>query len=156
MCAVATALAALLGGACVSSEDAFVDGRLERLCGQAIPACGVQASCVLDERGYVEGAFPGGLRLLVQTDGEAASLRVRIYMTTMSFPGTELLVQANTPDCAELDEVHLVDEDDIFAVAGDDRIFDWTLELPGRGDHLLELFSDMSGDYLLTVDILDP
>lgn len=149
-------LGALSGGvgACVSAEDAFVGARLERLCTQSIPICDTLAGCVLDDKSYVSSSFPGGQRVIVRTDREVATVEVRLYLVTEEAPGTELSVQASAPDCGEVDQDRLADVD-LFAAAGDDRTFTWTLDLPGRGDHLVELYSDMTADYLMTVDVLE-
>ncbi|MCC6619845.1 MAG: hypothetical protein IT385_01240 [Deltaproteobacteria bacterium] len=147
-------MTATAAAACESAEDNFVGARLERLCTQSIPICEVTASCILDDRSFVESTFPGGLRLLVPSEGDAATVEVRLYLVTQVAPGTELSVQANAPGCGEVDEVVLSDVD-LFEAAGGDRTFSWRLALPRRGDHLVEVWSDMSARYLLTVDVLD-
>lgn len=144
--------ALLFGVACVSSEDAFVGARLERLCTQSIPVCDVQASCVLDPKSYVDKRFPGGLRLIVRTTHEASTLTLRLQLQTEEAPGTELVVEAWRSDCNDVTSRTLADVD-LFAVAGDDRVLSWELPLDGRGDHLIEVRSDMTADYLLTVDV---
>ena len=152
--AVAFGLAGVITSTgCTAAEDDFVGARLERLCTQAIPICEVVAGCALDDRSYVESAFPGGVRVIVPTERDDAQVEIRMYLVTQEAPGTELMVQANAPGCGDFDEARLVDVDP-FEAAGDDRIFSWTLDLPGRGDHLVEVFSDMTADYRLTVDVL--
>ncbi len=42
---------------------------------------------------------------------------------------------------------------DVFARAGDDRTLEFTLPTGGRGDHLLEIFSDMSAEWLITAEV---
>jgi len=143
---------ALVSG-CVSSEDAFVGARLERLCTQSIPVCDVQSSCVLDPRSYVAKRFPGGLRLIVRTTDETSTLVLRLQLASQEAPGTELVVESWQADCNDVESVRIADVD-LFAAAGDDRIFEWELPLAGRGDHLVELRSDMTADYLVTVDVL--
>lgn len=142
---------ALLSG-CVDDESIFTEGRIEDLCNGNIPACNTQASCVLDSGDFYRGVFPGGLRALVRTEETQAKLVVRFLLTEPIFPGTELLVQVSTPDCGDVDEEHPRDID-LFALAGDDRILEFELETTGRGDHLLEVFSDMSAAYLMTVEV---
>lgn len=143
---------ALALGACVSSEDAFVGARLERLCTQSIPVCDVQASCVLDPKSYVADRFPGGLRLIVRTTDAASTLTLRLQLATEEAPGTALSVEAWRSDCNDVTARELRDVD-LFAVAGDDRVLSWELPLDGRGDHLVQIDSDMSADYLVTVDV---
>jgi len=151
--ASATLFTAVAATGCTSAEDDFVGARLERLCTQSIPICEVTASCILDDRSFVESTFPGGLRLLVPSERAAGRLELRLYLVTQVAPGTELSVQANAPGCGEVDEIVLSDID-LFEAAGGDRTFTWELDLPGRGDHLVEVWSDMSARYLLTVEVL--
>lgn len=139
-------------GGCVSSEEAFVGARLQRLCTQAIPVCDVQASCVLDPRSYIEKRFPGGIRLVVRSDADASTLTLRMQLASQEAPGTELVVESWQADCNDVTSMRMADID-LFAAAGDDRIFEWELPLAGRGDHLVELRSDMTADYLITVDV---
>jgi len=40
-----------------------------------------------------------------------------------------------------------------YLPAGDDRVLAFELDLPGRGDHLLEVFSDMSATYQMTTTV---
>ena len=42
---------------------------------------------------------------------------------------------------------------DLFELAGDDGVLDFELRLPEAGDHLVELYSDMAAEFLLTVDV---
>lgn len=89
---------------------------------------------------------------MVRTEDEQTRLVVRFLLTEPIFPGTELLVQINTPDCSDLNEEHPRDID-LFQLAGDDRTLEFQLDMEGRGDHLLEIFSDMSAAYLMTVEV---
>ncbi|MFU8802642.1 MAG: hypothetical protein ACNA8W_02425 [Bradymonadaceae bacterium] len=140
---------------CVNDEQVFVQGRLQNPCNTSIPICRVRGSCVLRGDEYVRGTFPGGFRAIVHNnDVKDARLVVRFLLTEMIAPGTELHVQLHTPDCGGLDEAHPRDID-LFEYAGRDRIIEFHLDIEGRGDHLLEIFSDMSADYLLTVTIED-
>jgi hypothetical protein len=137
---------------CGDDQSIFVGQRLEQRCNSAIPACGSRASCVMSNDTYYSGQFPGGLRTLVRTESDHATLVVRFLLTDMIFPGTELQVTAHSPGCDTLDEVHKKDVD-LFALAGDDRTLEYELELDGKGDHLVEIFSDMSASYLLTLTV---
>ncbi len=141
----------LLLAGCESQEDAFIGRRVEDLCAGSIPVCELRAACVLDDDEYVGGRFPGAQRLVVRSEADGQRLVVRLLLTEMVYPGTELLVRLHTPACASADEAHLVDVD-VFDRAGDDRTLEFTLPMGDRGDHLLEVFSDMSAAWLLTAD----
>lgn len=145
------ALAALASG-CLDDESVFTEGRLEDPCNGSIPVCRTQAGCVLETDEYFRGVFPGGVRKIVRSDTDKSKLVVRLLLTEPLFPGTELLVQAYASGCGTFKEEH-VQNVDLFDFAGDDRLIEFELELEGRGDHLLEIFSDMSSDYILAVII---
>ena len=152
--ALAIAALAALGG-CLTGEEEFVDGRLLDLCNEGYWICNTPAGCVLDHEHYVEGVFPGVRRVVVATEQADEDVRVRLYFSRMRAPGTELLVQLYESDCTldpERSRAHLLDVD-VFDEAGDDRtlMFDLTARQPG--EHLLEIYSDASADYLLTADV---
>ncbi len=146
------ALLAVGAGSCVSAQDTFAGARLEDLCNGAIPACDLKASCVLAEDRFIRRTFPGGERLIVRTDLPNQRVRVRLLLGDLVSPGTELVMEARSPTCAASDRQRLVDVD-LFQLAGDDLILDVDLDLPEAGDHLVELFSDMSASYLLVIEI---
>ena len=137
---------------CVDDDEVFVEGRLESLCNEAIPICDTQARCVLGNRDFYKGTFPGGVRVIARTDDEDATLVVRLLLREMRYPGTEIQVQAYTPGCGDIDEEHPQDVD-LFRLAGDDRILEFELALPHAGDHLVSVVSDMGADFSMTLTI---
>ena len=150
--ALAALAALVLCAGCIDDESIFTQGRLENLCNQSIPACATQAACVLGNKDFYRGQFPGGLRIIVRSELDQAALIVRFLLTEQLFPGTEILVQARTVDCGDVVEEHPQDID-LFELAGQDRTLDFELDFPGKGDHLVEIFSDMSAEYLMTTTV---
>ncbi|MCA9547713.1 MAG: hypothetical protein KC613_25090 [Myxococcales bacterium] len=144
---------ALAAAGCVDAEQAFTDGRLEDPCAGAVPVCQTRAACVLDPDEFVQGTFPGAQRLIVRTDVDRARVRVRLLFTEQVYPGTELQLDLWTPGCGDRERARLVDID-LFERAGADGILEFTLAAPGRGDHLLDVYSDLSARWTLTVDVL--
>lgn len=153
--ALATALAvgALLWTAtgCVREDAVFTEGRLRTTCDGAIPVCDSRGACILGNDKYIDGQFPGGKKLIVPTTSDDNKLVVRFLLREMISPGTEILVRAHRPACSDFDERQV--EADLFERAGDDRILQFELALPGEGDHLLEIFSDMSAEYSMTTTV---
>lgn len=147
----------LLGIACAPTS--VVDGRLPNLCADAYGVCGTTAGCSLDAEHYVEGVFPGALRVVVDSQVEQTPIRISFYLSDMRTPGTELLIQAHEPDCTTSgtdSRLHLEDID-LFELAGPDRSLSWSdLVLHRPGEHLLEIFSDATARYLLVVEPLPP
>jgi hypothetical protein len=140
---------------CKTGEEAFVGDRLLSLCDEAYWICGVAAGCVLNQKHYVEGVFPGVRRVVVVTKKANAKVQVRLFFSNTESPGTELLVQLYEPDCTvypDFGQAHLIDVD-LFDEAGDDRTLVFNLEALEIGEHLLEIYSDASIEYLLVVDL---
>lgn len=147
--AAAVGLLAGLGG-CQAHEDAFIGGRLLSLCADSYHTCGVTATCVLDDEHYLRGSFPGARRVVTHTVEDRTELWVRLYFTEELAPGTELLVQVLELDCWVEDdgEEHLVDED-VFALAGQDRTLELQVTAAEAGEHLLEVYADAAAGWLL-------
>lgn len=139
---------------CASSEDIFTGARLENLCNDALPVCGQRAGCVLIGSEYIRGRFPGGQRMIVRTPTDNSRFRVRILLVDQVFPGTELLVRAANTGCDGFDEI-LQRDVNLFEVAGDSQTLEKELDVEGRGDHLVEVFSDMATGFALTVEVED-
>jgi hypothetical protein len=146
-------LALLVGpglSGCLDDERSFTQGRLETLCEDTIPVCGTFARCTLGEDEYVEASFPGGLNTIVRSDFDRAEAVVRVLLTTPTFAGSEIQVRLWSTACATFDELRLVDTD-LFEIAAPTNVLEAQLEVDGRGDHLLEIFSDAASGYLVTV-----
>ncbi len=132
----------------------FLGSRVPVLCDDSYWVCNVLAGCVLDESHYVEGTFPGVRRVVVVTEEEQAGIVVRLFLETMTSPGTEFFIQLYDTDCtldSEDGVVHWLDED-MFDVAGGDRTLTFEFPVSGPGEHLLELYADANASYLMVVD----
>ncbi|MCP4606126.1 MAG: hypothetical protein GY847_37375 [Proteobacteria bacterium] len=139
---------------CQTAEDAFIGNRLLTLCGDAYWICNVPSGCVLDDDHYSKKVFPDTHRVVIATEEPELEIRVRLFLSKMESPGTELLVQLYEPDCTQdinLARAHLTDID-LFEEAGDDRMLIFDLMAMQEGEHLLEIYSDASAEFLLIVE----
>ncbi len=136
---------------CQTAEEAFVGDRLLSLCDESYSICGKPSGCVLDGNHFAESAFPGTTRVVVATDDAESSVSVRLFLSKMESPGTQLIVQLYEPDCSlETNFARASLEDvDIFKEAGDDRTLLFDFKTFQEGEHLLEIFSDASAEFLL-------
>ena len=152
---VVVALVASLAFACETAEEAFVGDRIGVLCDDSYWICNVPTGCVLDQKHYVEGSFPGVRRVVVETDEPERDVQARLFFSAQEAPGTELLAQLYEPSCI-LDTTrgrsHLQDVD-VFDRAGDDRMLVFDFEALEPGEHLLEIYSDASAGYLLVIEL---
>ncbi len=137
---------------CVDDSRVFTQGRIEDLCNESIPICGRQAACILGGDEFFSGRFPGGQRVIARTEFEKQEMIIRFLLDDLAFPGTEIQVLAYSPDCGSYDEEHPRNID-LFELAGDDRVIEFKLDVATRGDHLVEIFSDMSASYDMTLTL---
>ncbi|MCP4674739.1 MAG: hypothetical protein GY854_04335 [Deltaproteobacteria bacterium] len=139
---------------CQNAEEVFIGSRLLDLCDDAYTLCGVPTGCVLDEDHYSESDFPGTRRVVVYAEEPETTFRVRLFFSKMESPGTELIVQVYEPDCTvekNFASAHLKDVD-LFEEAGDDRVLMFEFDTFQEGEHLLEIYSDSSAEYLLIAE----
>jgi len=130
----------------------FTLGRTSNPCTDSVPVCDDIAACVLSSDQYLHGLFPGGQRLIVPTEIDQAHLITRFLLVEQRYAGTEILVRAYSTDCGDYDEGH-AEGVDLFELAGDDGIIEYGLDVSGLGDHMVELYSDMSADFMFRIDI---
>ena len=139
---------------CQTAEEAFVQDRLQEICDDTYWQCGLPTGCVLDRNHYADGAFPGVRRVVVETEENDMDVQVRIFIGDALGGGTEMLVQLYEADCtldrnlgkAQLVDVDLIDE------AGDDRVLTFNLHVMQEGEHVLEVYSDMTAEILLIAE----
>ncbi|MEE2644573.1 MAG: hypothetical protein VYD19_06530 [Myxococcota bacterium] len=142
----------VLASGCLSREENFTQGRLKATCTETTPICSGRATCTLSPTRYLEGVFPGAEKAVLYIQHPRSRVKMRVLLSEQVYPGTEFLARIHDLGCADAEEVQLL-EVDIFRRAGDDRVLDFSFDVDGRGDHLVELFSDMSARYTVTVDI---
>lgn len=146
-----TLLLALCLGGCGDAESIFTDGRIEKRCNDTVPVCSKRASCVLLDDQYLRDTFPGGKTFMIRTEEEQTRVVARFLLLKPRYPGTELVVRVHAASCGTFVEGATRDRD-LFDYAGSDSIIEYELDVEGRGDHLVEIFSDMSSDFLFRFD----
>lgn len=144
---------ALLSFGCADAETVFIGARLENLCVQRVPAC-IDARCAVTPDQYIRSAFPGGETIIVRSDTEDPEIRVRTMLLDARYPGTEFFVRAYDLGCRDSTERVFRDRD-LFLLAGDDGVIEVQIPVSGRGDHVVEIYSDMASNYLLTAEAIE-
>lgn len=155
-------LTAGAGGGCLptTSEAAFIAGRSKKLCQGVYQTClGKRAGCTVDADSYVEGVFPGGQSVLVETAPGDWNIKVLLFLAPDGAgrsPGFETEVNWYEPGCTDLYRYQLSREigaQDLFQRAGEDNIFFVEQTVIEPGDHLVEVYSDATTRYLLRVEV---
>lgn len=141
---------ALLG--CSSTEEEFIGSRVEDACDGTWPVCATTAGCILGDRSYVSGRFPGTAKGVVQLF-EPSEVTASLLLTEMASTGDETVFSFFEDRCrARIREAVtgkvLMDE------AARTGIVTRSADLTGIGDHLVEITSDARMSYFLKVDVL--
>jgi hypothetical protein len=135
---------------CATAEDIFTEGRIENRCNDSVPVCGFQAGCVLGEDQFLAGRFPGGQRVIMRTESEQTRIILRFLLVDRVFPGTQIITRAYDTGCSDFFDARYEDRD-LFDLSGDEGILEFRLDVEGRGDHMVEVFSDMGSGFLMTL-----
>ena len=135
---------------CTTAEEIFTEGRIENRCNDSVPVCGSQAGCVLGTDQFLAGRFPGGQRVVARTETDLTRVVVRFLLIDRVFAGTQIITRAYDTGCTDFDDKRHEDRD-LFELSGDEGILEFHLDVEGRGDHLIEVFSDMGSGFLMTV-----
>ncbi len=135
------------------SEGAFTSGADLLTCDGSVPVCNTTAGCkMIEEDHYIEGEFPGFRQFIVETAGEAY-IRIKIYWRTQLSPGSDTEIRWFEPACVEnyryeSQGLNIFDEADGAGIwYKDERVF-------RAGDHLIEIRSDATGEYILRPEVL--
>ena len=138
-----------------TSEDAFIAGRAFDPCLQSIPACpGLFASCTLDETRYARATFPGEFRFLVKAEA-GHEINVVVFLAQQRDSGLDTQIFWNEPGCSD---VYRYDSEgrDLFELAEETNIIEEKQTVFEGGEHLIEIFTDMQADVLITTEVIIP
>jgi hypothetical protein len=143
--------------ACGVSEGDFVAGSDYTPCEDNVPAACSKVpvvGCTMGENKYIEGDFPGYRNFLVTTPADT-TIVVKLFFKTRTHPGEDTEIIWYEPGC--FDSYNYESEgDDIFAIAGGDRVFAQEQEVKREGDHVIEIFSDARTHYFARVELNTP
>jgi hypothetical protein len=155
------ALFPLLLAGCLAgtSEDTFIGGRAEMMCGGQFPACkGQFGGCTLDSEHYIKGTFPSSKKILVTTPLGEYKIRLNFFLEDRLAPGTETEISWYEIGCADQYRYQLskhIGEGDLFEQAGRTQVFSVERPVITWGDHLIEFWSDATCRYDLRIEVLE-
>lgn len=141
----------LVLGGCDAGLGNFTDGRTLIRCEDTFPVCQTTAGCVLGERQYLEGRFPGQRQFIVQAPADSL-IGVELFFVEQTASGLETEIRWNEPGCFDF-QIWNSEGQDIFRLAGQDNVLSQTRQVFESGDHLIEVFSDAVIDYRLRITI---
>ena len=146
---------ALSAVACdADGSRAFTSGRSINECQESIPACAdTYANCELDDSQYIELRLPASVSFLVGSRAED-TIRVELFIRNVLDVGLQTIITWNEPGCSDL---YLWDSrgEDFVSESRDTNIFSQERTVEQPGEHLIQFFSDMNGEVLLGVTVVE-
>lgn len=152
---IAPAIAPLLlvAGCSFGSEGAFTGPRALDTCDLEIPICNTTAGCKLvEEDRFLEGVFPGQRAIIVPTAGEA-TIRVEVYWRSQLGPGADTEIIWHEPACVDAFRFESQGAN-IFDDSNAQGIFVKQQQVFREGEHLVEIRSDATAEYLIRTSVL--
>lgn len=149
--AIPLGAALLLLSGCPDAADQFTNGRLLDPCNGSWPVCTTTAGCFVGNAYYLEGQFPGTRRFIVRTDGQA-SIALSVFLTTQGAVGHDLQLVWNDAACGTM-QIETIDGQAFFKEVETEGLLVRTKNVFQAGDHLIEVSSDTTAEYLLKADV---
>ena len=135
----------------LGAEGNFTGGLSRDRCDGTFPICQTTAGCTMGTGRYIEGQFPGSRQFIVPAPEEAL-ITVHIFFKTQIATGIDTEILWHEPGCFDTYQ-YLSEGRDIFLEAGNDKVFSQSKQVFLEGDHLVEIYSDAVGEYLIKVEV---
>lgn len=145
---------AMTAGCGLGPESNFTEGLTRERCDGTWPACQTTAGCTMGSSRYIEGRFPGTRQFIVPAPQES-SIAIEIFFRTQVATGVDTEILWHEPGCFDTYQ-YLSEGRDIFQEAGNDLVFEASHQVFQAGDHLVEIYSDATADYIIAVKIETP
>ena len=140
-----------VASACGDAKSVFIGNRLRDDCNGNWPVCTTAAGCVVGNGQYIPGTFPGTLRTIVQLT-VPTTVEIDIFLTTEGAVGSETDLIWNEPGCGQAFR-DPINGKDLFAQFDSAGQFTDSHELYESGDHLIEVNSDATANYVLKLNL---
>ncbi|MBW1810437.1 MAG: hypothetical protein JRJ87_19730 [Deltaproteobacteria bacterium] len=134
-----------------TTVESFTDGADLDTCTYNIPICQTVVGCVLGEKKFFEGQFPGFISFLITTPADA-TIVVKMFFETRMHPGQDTAINWYEPGCHDSYSYRSMGAN-IFEMAGEDRVFTQEQKIRREGDHLVEIYSDANAHYYLRTEL---
>lgn len=137
---------------CGGVREEFVGARLQDECTGVWNVCDTTVGCLLADRSFVEGRFPGSTKVAVRLF-EPSQVTLSVLLFELAGAGEETAFNFSELSCGARTRLPVAGR----ALVAENEKAGWvsrSADLTGVGDHLLELESDARARYLLKVDVL--
>ena len=145
-------LASLALLACGGLREQFIGTRVKDVCTGEWPVCSTTVGCVIGDRSYIEGRFPGSNSVAIQVF-EPSTVTLSFLLTEVSGAGQETAINFNEDGCRA--RVRTTISGRSFVGESEKKGFiTRSADLSGVGDHLISWESDARGTYIAKIDVL--
>jgi hypothetical protein len=148
LCLVASLV---LASSCTSLQDEFIGVRVQDTCNGNWPVCDTTVGCMVGDRSYVQGRFPGTARVAYQLF-EPSTVTVSFLLTEIAGSGDLTTIHFYEDQCRSRVRTEVPGKT-FVGEAQQLGIVKRETDLSGIGDHLLEVISDARLRYLMKVDV---
>lgn len=137
--------------ACGDPRTSFIGTRFQDPCDGTWNVCSTQVGCLLGDRSYIEGRFPGTNKVAVQLF-EPSKVTASFLLSEVAGAGTTTTITMYEGSCTSPTRVEVTgltfigEAEKVGYVAR-------SVDLREIGDHLIQVESDARAKYLLKVDI---
>ncbi len=142
----------VFSSACGGAEAQFIGTRILDACAGQWNVCDTTAGCILGDRSYVAGRFPGANKVVVSIF-EPSQVTVSFSLSETAGAGAQTVINFYEPACASRTRVAMTGTA-FVAEAQQNGFVTRHADLSGLGDHLIEVESDARTKYLLKLDVL--
>jgi hypothetical protein len=138
--------------ACQNVTEQFIGTRVLDTCDGTWPVCDGTVGCLVGERSFLTGRFPGKNQVAVRL-AEPSKVTISLLLTETQASGTQAVFNFYEDRCrarirTEVPGKTFVTENEQIGFV------ERSAELIGEGDHLLEFESDSKTRYTAKVDVL--
>ncbi len=137
---------------CGGVREQFLGTRVEDRCDGEWRVCQTTVGCIVGDRSYVQGRFPGPNKLMVQLF-EPSTVRLSFFLSEIAGTGDETRINFHEGACRSrvrrvLSGRALIDESERTGMTTREA------DLSDLGDHLIEFESDARARYLVKLDVV--
>ncbi len=145
-------LAALSCLHCGGLREEFIGSRVKDSCNGEWPICSTQVGCLIGDRSYIEGRFPGANAVAIQVF-EPSMVTLSFMLSEISGAGGETAINFNEDGCRA--RVRTTISGRSFLGESEKKGYiTRAAELSGVGDHLISWESDARASYVAKIDVL--
>ena len=137
---------------CGGVREQFLGSRVLDACNGEWPVCDTKVGCVLGDRSYVEGRFPGDNMAMIQLF-EPSQVTVSFLLSEVGGAGTTTVINFYEDRCRSRIRTEIAGKT-FIGESEQQGYVHREADLSGTGDHLIAWESDARTKYALKIDVL--